>query len=305
MIYEIQHRIETLAQSVGPVDDLGAPFLSMDIQFSHWDFNFSEGWKGHYWLAKGTVDAPNCNDGYEKFHGKMAKIVPRIALLSQCYTDWLVQPFLILRSDAEIALFRFTRDRGATGLMFTGELQQALTSLLENSQIPEEFFYYWNDAVNSTGYSSKLVLMFSAIEALVKKPDGGKDFAKLESILGSELKTALWGTKGSSSGGLRHRLIHGEYFNPDDSGKDYLNLVHKKIIAYFNNAILGKKLINENVVSPQRHPFGNKEESTFFIRARGSKTTNLKDVLADAQKKDFYQMENYEIVHDKALTENY
>ena len=55
--------------------------------------------------------------------------------------------------------------------------QKALLALLGCPQIPEEFFYYWNDAVNSTGYSSKLVLMFSAIEALVKKPDGEKDFA--------------------------------------------------------------------------------------------------------------------------------
>lgn len=305
MIYEIQHRIETLAKNVGPVENLAGPFLSMDVYFSHWDFNYSEGWKGHYWLAKGTVDAPNCNEGYQKFHAKLAKIVPRIALLSQCYVDWLVQPFLMLRSDADIALFRFTGDRGATGLMFTGELQEALTSLLENSQIPEEFFYYWNDAVNSTGYSSKLVLMFSAIEALVKKPDGEKDFAMLESILGLELKSTLWGTKGSSSGGLRHRLIHGEYFNPDDSGKDYIELVHRKIITYFNDAIFGEKVINENVVNPQRHPWGNKECSTFFIRAKGGSRLILKDVLSDTQKNDFYQMENYEIVDDRALTENY
>lgn len=304
MIYKIQHRIETLAQNVGPVENLAGSFPLMDIYFSHWDFNYRDGWKQHYWLAEGTVDAFNYNEAYQKFGAKLAKIVPRIALLSQCYVEWSVQPFLILRLDADIAFFRLIRDRGATGLMFTGELQKALVTLVGNSQIPEEFFYYWNDAVNSIGYSSKLVLMFSAIEALVKIHEGKtkekKDWDKLELILGLELKSALWGTKENrGKGALRHRLVHGEYFNPVDSGKDYIELVHRKIITYFNEVILGEKLINENVVSPQRHPFGNKEGSTFFIRAKGSNTLNLKDVLSDTQKNDFYKMENYDFVDGK------
>ena len=302
MIYEIQHRIETLAQIAVPEESLLTHFDSLDISFSHWD---PDNWKDTYWLARGKFEASNYREAFQKFGAKMAKIVPRIALISQCYIEFLYQPFLILKLDASEAFFRFTYDRGGTGLMLMGKEKKALAVLLENSQIPEEFFYYWNDAVNSTGYSSKLVLMFSAIESLVKIRKGKKDWEKLERILGVELKTALWGTKEDHFDCLRHRLIHGEYFNPDDSGKDYLDLVHKKIISYFNDSILEEKLIDENVVRPQRHFFGNKEGSRFFIRSRGGNKLNLKDILSDIQKNDVYNMENYESVYDDTLTANY
>lgn len=305
MIYEIQHRVETLAKNVGPVENMAAPFLLMDISFSHWDFSCRDGWKEKYWLAQGKVEASNGDKAFKMFSAKLAKIVPRIALISQCYIDSLLQPFLLLKSDVDIAFLRFIRDRGATGLMFTEGQQKALIALLGNSEIPEEFFYYWNDAVNSSGYSSKLLIMFSAIESLVKTPEGKKDFHKLEKILGQELKIDLFGTKENSSSGLRHRLIHGEYFNPGDSGKNYIELVHGKTITYFNEVILGERLINENIVNPQRHPYGNKEEGRFFVKAKGNNKVNLKDILSDIQKNDFYNMENYEIVHDEVLTENY
>lgn len=92
--------------------------------------------------------------------------------------------------------------------------QKALKLLLDNSVIPDEFYYYWNDATNSSGYASKLVLMFSAVEALVKiateKGRPQKDWEKLELILGPELKKDLWGTEKEHRNALRHRLIHGD-----------------------------------------------------------------------------------------------
>lgn len=306
MIYEIQHRIETLAKNVGSAQNLGTPFHSMDISFSHWDFNLRDGWKLNYWLTTGTVEAPDYKQAFQQFSSKLTKIVPRISLIAQCYIDSQSQPFLIRRSDATVAFFRFVGDRGATGLTFTEKQQKALTHLLGNHQIAEEFYYYWNDAVNSTGYSSKLLLMLSAIEALVKTREGKKDFARLEEILGEELKTALWGTKENhGKDALRHRLVHGEYFNLRDSENNYIDLVHNKVITYFNDVILGEKLISEQVVNPQRHPFGNKEETGFFITGKGSMKLNLKDILSDIQKNNIYQMENYQSIHDEALTKDY
>ena len=40
--------------------------------------------------------------------------------------------------------------------------------MLRDAEIPDEFFYYWNDATNSSGYAAKLGLMFSAVEVLAK-----------------------------------------------------------------------------------------------------------------------------------------
>ena len=60
---------------------------------------------------------------------------------------------------------------------------------MTDSRIPDEFFWYWNDATNSTGYASKLLLMLSAVETLVNKPvTKGRpemDYDKLVRILGS------------------------------------------------------------------------------------------------------------------------
>jgi hypothetical protein len=88
---------------------------------------------------------------------------------------------------------------------------------------------------------------FSAIEALVKIRNGSnpgqKDWSKLERILGVGLKTEIWGERGDPTNALRHRLVHGEYFNPQDSTKNYLELMHKKIIAYFNEAVSERRKV--------------------------------------------------------------
>ena len=139
------------------------------------------------------MDAPDFDQAYREFRGKLVRIIPRIALIGQCFIEYQAQPFLIRRLDRDFAFVRLSHDDGPVGLVFGDDELEALNILLVNKDIPEEFFYYWTDAVNVTGYSAKLVLMFAALEALVKKKDGDKDFAKLECILGSELKKDLWG----------------------------------------------------------------------------------------------------------------
>ncbi len=230
--------------------------------------------------------------------------------MSQCYTECATEPFLILRKDSCVAFIRWVGERGSVGLMFMEDEQKALDLLLHNSEIPEEFYYYWNDATNSSGYASKLVLMFSAVEALVKIPtDKGrpqKDWEKLELILGPELKKDLWGTEKEHRNALRHRLIHGEYFQPEDGQKDYLLLLHQKVVTYLNDSILKKELLHQNVVRPQRHPFDNKQRSFSFIRARGIAKLTLIDVTTDmGETGSRYEFTNYERVVDYELWKNY
>ena len=237
------------------------------------------------------------------------KIVPRVALIGQCYVESVLQPYLILREDKDVAFFSFVRSTQGVGLMFGNEELKALGRLLLDDTVAEEFYYYWNDAVNSTGYSSKLLLMFSAIEALVKvrkgHQKGRKDFGKLEQILGPDLKKEIWGEMGKSKSALRHKLVHGEYFSPDDSGKNYLELIHKKIVEYFNGVIFQEQLIHENVVHPQRHPFGNREGWRGFIKAMDRSELNLKDVLAEFEEKDLGGLERYSLEDGAIWTDNY
>ena len=309
MIYRIEHRIETLVHNAVMDERQSASFDLLDVHFLHWNFEHRNDWSHNYWLATGSIEAPNLDQGLRQFREKLARIIPRVALIGQCYIESVFQPFLVLRKDKDVAFFRFIRDSQAVGLMFMDRELKALKRLIGIGEVPEEFYYYWNDAVNATAYSSKLLLMFSAIEALVKIRDGSstslKDWDKLERILGEELKRDLWGERGDSTNALRHRLVHGEYFNPEDSEKNYLELVHKKIIAYFNESIFREGLIEESVVNPQRHFFGNREGWRGFLRARERNQLNLKDVLAESEKKGFESMEQYEFVYDNAITENY
>ena len=311
MIYEIQHRIETLTRNaVGLLSGNQAPsFVSLEISFSHWDFNWADSWKQDYWLASSNIEAPNIDAAYREFSAKLSKIVPKIALISQCYVQQLAQPFLVHRADSEIAFVKYVSDVKGVGLMFQEQHLNGLNMLLDNSEIPEEFYYYWNDAVNTVGYSAKLLLMFSAIEALVKirtgKNKGKKDRDKLELILGPELKADLWGVIGNTEDALRNRLVHGEYFNPGDSGKDYLELTHQKIIRYFNEHVFREKLIHEDIVRPQRNFSGNKEEGRFFIRPKIGQPLNLKEFLLEVKNSDLYQLRSYEFVYDDALTADY
>lgn len=311
MTYEIQQRIETLTRNaVGLLSGNQAPsFVSLDISFSHWEFNWSDSWKQDYWLASSNIEAPDIDAAYRGFSAKLAKIIPKIALLSQCYVQHLAQPFLIHRTNSDIAFIKYVTDVKGVGLMFQDKHFDGLKILLEKPEIPEEFYYYWNDAVNALGYSSKLLSMFSAIEALVKTRPGrkkGRDYwEKLEFILGPELKTDLFGTRENSESGLRHRLVHGEYFNSSDTGKDYVELVHKKIILYFNESIFGEKLIHEDIVRPHRTFWGNKEEGRFFIRSKNGGPLALKEFLAEVKSNDLYRLLNYEFVYDDTLTAEY
>jgi hypothetical protein len=189
------------------------------------------------------------------------------------------------------------------GLTFTQNEQNALYELLKNKQIPEDFYYYWNDLVNTAGYSAKLLLMFSAIEALVpRNPKVDKSVIQAEKqrlkekILGKRLYKQLYGIKGYSRNALRNRLAHGEYCNQHDLDKDYVKLFHRKMIAYFNNEILSNPFIPPNIVDPQRSITGNKRPLTVLLRAINNSPLDLKHLLIDINENGLAHPKQYEYV---------
>jgi hypothetical protein len=170
--------------------------------------------------------------------------------------------------------------------MFRRNELKALELLLKKDSIPVEFFLYWNDAVNTIGYSAKLLIMFFALEALVKHKMGllwsnpHLRNSYREKIIGKRLLEKFY-APGHSVDGLRNRLNHGEYLSGDDVKKNYVDIMHKRIIRYFNNRVLRKKLINADVKNPQRHilPQKRSESRGFVRRKRGVKVLNLKGLL--------------------------
>src|SRR3990167_7450682 len=283
-IYEIQYKILTLAKNAVPDKEKGSyhTFSAMDITFEHCEFNIRDGWLENAWLARGEISSINFLKAINTFRKKLWKIVPRIALISQSYIEYHSEPFIVHKKDSDEVFFHYTQDRESGGLMFMEKEKQALDELLASTKVPDEFYYYWNDAVNALGYSAKLLLMFSALEALAKKRDKSKFRQPIDlysHILGKRLANKIF----AQTIGLRHRLVHGEYLSPKQDGKkNYLDLIHKKIISFFNKKNLSKPLLSEDVVNPQRHFYGSKSEWHRFVKKiDGGTTFELKDLLSE------------------------
>ncbi len=172
------------------------------------------------------------------------------------------------------------------------------------SEIPEEFYKYWNDAVNTQNYSSKLLIMFSAIEAMVRGRDK-KTFPKpadlTEKILGKNLSDEIF----APGNGLRNRLVHGEYFKDEDANKNYRDLIHKKVLSYFNQSVLKEAPLELEIVNPQRHPFGNKEGGFLFLKNAGTTKVDLKILLAVIGKNGLRDFGGFIYVSDPAIRSNF
>jgi hypothetical protein len=315
MLYRLEQRIHTLSRNVVDSATARIPgFTAEGIRFSPWLRNGEVDWRSQYWLATYEVEANDYMSAWREFLKSLVPVVSRVALIGQCYTEHLGQPILIERDDLKVAFIWWVLDRErATGLMFMDEEKRALDLLLGHPDIPKEFFYYWRDAVNTFGYSSRLLLMLSAVEALTgipyaerKGPKRDAYYQRLEQILGKELKESFWGTEKDHTNALRHRLTHGEYFDSKDTeGKDYRGLLHSRMMEYFNEVIFKEPLLNPTIVNAPRHPFGNADQAISYLRARDTAKLCLIDVLADADQHGIDNLSHYESVWDEDLREHF
>lgn len=293
MRYRFEHQIETLAHNgVG----INQGFQVNGLHFSHWEFDGPRGWIGDAWLVEANIEANCYKDAAENYWSCLRKTVPRIAFVSQCSADYPSQSWLVVREDLNVAFLRYTEPTSGVGLMFDEESLEALKALLVDKRIPDEFFYYWSDAVNTVGYSAKLLLMFSALEALVADKPKEEKYKEYEKIFGEEHKKELFGVRGESDDALRNRLVHGEYFEERHFSKNYVDVIHKKVIAYFNDHIFKKTLISPDIVNPQRHMIGNRAGYRIFIRPRNGQPITLKSVLVKKHSEGDEFDTNYEVL---------
>lgn len=282
--YKIEWQIETLSKNSFIEDGDSVGFELDDIQFNHWDFSHRDGWVSNRWITKAEIAAENFKEALNIFYHKLGGIIPKISFISQCYVSFEDQPFVVHKVDSDFIFFRNTYKGMDSGLMFRENELEALKLLMKKKAIPAGFFLYWKDLVNTTGYSSKLVLMFCAIESLINERDATgrsiKNWKKLERIIGKKLKKELWGEHNNSNAALRHRLIHGEYFSKEDA-KNYVKLIHRKMISYFNNIIFRKRLVNNEVRHPQRHvlPKTKTETNHFLKRTSKALSFGLKELI--------------------------
>lgn len=272
-LYNIQKKVTTLSDNYA---DIYKNSFNVDgLYFEQWDHNIAEGCLGDAWLVEFEVEANSFKDAYDIFNKKLQRIIPRVSLICQTYIQSSQESFLITRSDKNFGFIYYVQEELPVGLMFMEGQKKALDVLLDGN-IKDEFFYYWNDAVNTMGYTAKILLMTSAIETLIKRPNGDKDYELRKQILGVDLDDKLF----AQSTGLRHRLVHGEYLsNPEDSGTNYVIQIHKKIITYFNKEVFKEDLLSENVVGPQRNFADNHSVGRFYLKSVDDAGLDLKSIL--------------------------
>jgi len=296
--YIVEQRIETLAENAIRVDKNYPKFTLDEVELSQWDFNHRDGWTSYYWLARSNIYALNYKDAYNEFGRKLAKIVPRLALVAQCYTRSVVQPFLITREEHDYGYLYHVIDREPVGLMFEEHERRALELILRQKDLNNDFFLYWEDAINTLGYAAKLLLMFSALEALSKK----NKWKIIVDILGEDLKEIIF----KRNSGLRQRLVHGEYLKDEDLKENYVEIIHKKVIQYFNTEILKENLITEDIKGPQRHIFDNKLQGKIFIEPKDKTITlDLKTVVDDFNKHSWSKSKKFNLLHDASLEDTF
>ena len=89
-------------------------------------------------------------------------------------------------------------------------------------------------------------------------------------------------------------------------GKKTIYCFFIRKLSYLNDSILKAALLHQNVVGPQRHPFGNKQRGESFIRARGNAKLTLIDVTTDMEETgSSYEFTNYERIVDDELWKTY
>lgn len=298
--YLIEQKIKTLSCLHIGLNYNSGQFPKMiidDYIFTQWDFNIAQGCLGDAWLVKKEVEANNCVEALQTFRNILDKIVQRVGFISQCYMDFYKEPFLFYKindNNDKIFFYKHFQERKGAGLQFNEE-ELSDYQKLQDFKFPETFKFL-QECRNTIGYVPKLILLFSALEALcnkieIDKDDGSRyityDKNEMKKILGCQLFNAVFG-----SDGIRHKLNHGEMVD-EAFGKDYVDEIYKSIICYFNTEC--KTKIN-NVVRPPRKFQDNYEFINLWLKPKNNFEINLKNCISRFLNKDTNSIEGYEYI---------
>lgn len=295
--YIIEHEIIALLDNIYVDWSKAITNFSIDwIKFSHWDFTYWEWTFGEKWLARIEIKSYNYIDAQNIYYKKLLKIIPKISFIWQAYIDSHKGSLLIKKWNQGI--LRYIYNDNPVSLSFWKKEQTILKNLIKNKNIPESFYSYWNDLVNTQWYSWKILLLCSAVESLLprkierpkdlKEKINKKRFELRKNILWEELDKEIF----QQNKWLRHRLIHWEYFLPEDFQKNYVEEIHKKVIEYFNkNIITIDEKITLEIFNPQRHLHANYKQWGIFLEF--NKKISLKEILSEIENNNLNTLKSW------------
>jgi hypothetical protein len=282
--YLIEHEIISLLKNydIDLRSSLGE-FTVEWIKFIHRDY---QEWKWliwKRWLAKAEIESENFLDARNIYFKKLSKIIPKISLIWQAYID--SQTWSILIKKWNKGYFHHIFNDNSVSLPFWKTQQNILMNLMENNNISEAFYYYWNELINTSWYLAKILIICAALDSLFPRKE--RNYWRIK-ILWEKLANDLYE---SWDKWLRHRLTHWEYFSPEDFQKNYVEEVHKKVIEYFNNEIITiDEKISLDTVNPQRHLHSNYKQAKLFLELK--ENISLKEILNEIVDNDLNKLES-------------
>ncbi len=271
--YKIQHKIITLSS----LDFFEIKWPEIDIEgflVKNWSSSFwnISDWGG--WLVSKEIDAENWMNAINKFRNEFQVIAQNLALVSQCYFDFLWWSYLIEKTNdnpERIFILKHINDIPPIWLVFTREYYESFKTIQSTPELKgkESFFTYMQEANNSFWYFARLSLLCGALESLAWRiekmneewnPYFTYDKIRMKKILGWKLlQTIFW------ESWLRHKIQHGESIS-NFYDKDYVAIIYEKILLFLNEEY--DLSLDMTILYPQRHYYGNSEYLIYPYRLK-------------------------------------
>lgn len=278
--YRIQHKIKTLAQ----LSFSKPEWTEIEIDWykikNRW-FNIQQWPFWNAWIIEKNIEAWHYIEALNIFRRSFNIIAQRICFISQCYFEFLDESRLIekLNNNPEkIFILHDIRDRVPVWLYFT-EKELKDFKIIEKELIDNPCFMYLQASNNTLWYHAKLSLLCSALEALAGKEEKESKEWIYTTYNKDIMKIILWDNYYNKIFGknwLRHKIQHWDFIN-DFYWENYIEIIYKKILEYFNNRF--SLNFDTNIISPQRHFYWNLEYVNLFLKPKSQEQKiDLKEI---------------------------
>lgn len=199
-----------------------------DLRFEQWSFSFAKWPHWDAWIVFYEMDAENAIDALNLFLKKLSTVLPRIFFgIPVWHSFWYHEPLIISRDNFQTGFYCLRKKREWTWLTITDEILDLLKDQ-DFQNIPDNFFLYYSEFINSISALSWLSLWLSALEII--RPESNEERKKLfwEGLY-YKLYWKLDKRYPDRKQGIRHKIHHWLYPEEwDNLGRDY-NDMHEAI----------------------------------------------------------------------------
>ena len=245
-IYFFRQKIKTVAQVWEPFEHNGYHFEAHNVD-SAWGTQ-------NGWIVAKEISADNVDAAYEDFYSRIYPIIDKLAFVTQCYTFIELEPYFIKRPDRPEFFLRHSKERRPVPLHFGPDELESVQALEKYAQRGDAFRPL-REAINTSGFATRLVMLTSALEGIAGEIEKGKtdrEYIETKILEDKELCNNIF----QYTDGIRNQLLHGKKIDTALHGDTpYPEIIYQKIVEYFNKYHDTK--INTDVKGAPRNIGGN------------------------------------------------